>query len=167
LTEQLFRSVFVFTARPIRIREVIIQGVPFTLKHVQKTAIFGTWMLWRGRTRVAISDKHRTILDLLADPATGGGLRHVESCLRNYLADPESDPQTLIRYAETLGNGAVFKRLGFLTSQWTGNEQLVEACRQRLTQGNAKLDPAQPCRRLMKAWRLWVPRTWVKSADHD
>lgn len=167
MTEQLFRSVLVFTARPIRTREVVIQGVPFILRHIQKTAIFGTRMLWRGRTRVAISDKHRTIVDLLADPATGGGLRHVESCLQNYLADPESDPHTLIRYAETLGNGSVFKRLGFLASLWTGNDQLVEACRQRLTQGNAKLDPAQSCRRLIKAWRLWVPKTWVKSTNYD
>jgi predicted transcriptional regulator of viral defense system len=167
MTEQLFRSVFVFTARPIRSREVVIQGVPFTLRHIKKAAIFGTRTLWRGRTRVAISDKHRTIVDVLADPATGGGLRHVTDCLQHYLADPESDPQTLIRYAETLGNGAVFKRLGFLASQWPGHDLLVEACRQRLTQGNARLDPAQPCRRLIKAWRLWVPKTWAKSADHD
>jgi predicted transcriptional regulator of viral defense system len=167
MTEQLFRSVFVFTARPIRSREVVIQGVPFTLRHIKRDAIFGTRTLWRGRTRVAISDKHRTIVDLLADPAAGGGLRHVESCLQYYLADPESDPQILIRYAETLGNGAVFKRLGFLASQWPGNDLLAEACRQRLTQGNARLDPAHPCRRLIKAWRLWVPKTWAKSADHD
>jgi hypothetical protein len=57
---------------------------------------------WRGHTRLAISDKHRTMVDLLADPATGGGLQHVESCLQHYLADPESDRHTLIRYAETL-----------------------------------------------------------------
>ena len=167
LTEQLFRSIFVFTARPLRVRELVIQGVPFTLKRIQKTAIFGTRTLWRSHTRVAISDKHRTIVDLLASPATGGGLRHVESCLKNYLADRESDRHTLIRYAETLGNGAVFKRLGFLVSQLFDDDPLVEACRLRLTQGNAKLDPALPCRRLIKAWRLWVPKNWAKGVNHD
>jgi len=167
MTEQLFRSIFVFTARPLRARELVIQGVPFTLKRIQKTAIFGTRTLWRSHTRVAISDKHRTMVDLLANPATGGGLRHVESCLKHYLADRESDRHTLIRYAETLGNGAVFKRLGFLVSQWFDDDPLVEACRLRLTQGNAKLDPALPCRRLIKAWHLWVPKHWAKGADHD
>ena len=73
---------------------------------------------------------------------------------------PEADADTLIRYAEKLGNGAVFKRLGFLVSRTPGNESLAEACRQRLTEGNAKLDPALPCRRLVKAWRLWIPKNW-------
>jgi predicted transcriptional regulator of viral defense system len=163
MTEQLFRSIFVFTARPIRARELVIQGVSFTLRRIKQTAIFGTRTLWRGHTRVAISDQHRTIVDLLANPATGGGIRHVESCLKHYLADRESDRQILIRYAETLGNGAVFKRLGFLVSRWCDHDPLVEACRLRLTQGNARLDPAQPCRRLMKTWRLWVPKSWVKG----
>jgi predicted transcriptional regulator of viral defense system len=163
MTEQLFRSIFVFTARPIRARELVIQGVSFTLRGIKQTAIFGTRTLWRGHTRVAISDQHRTIVDSLANPATGGGIRHVESCLKHYLADRESDRQILIRYAETLGNGAVFKRLGFLVSWWCDHDPLVEACRLRLTQGNARLDPAQPCRRLTKTWRLWVPKSWVKG----
>jgi predicted transcriptional regulator of viral defense system len=103
----------------------------------------------------------------LADPATGGGIRQVENCLRNYLRDPEADVDTLIRYAEKLGNGAVFKRLGFLVSPVPGNEALAESCRQRLTEGNANLDPALPCRRLVKAWRLWLPKTWEAGAEHD
>ena len=65
------------------------------------------------------------------------------------------------------GNGAVFKRLGFLVSQISGSEALAESCRQRLTQGNAKLDPALPSRRLVKAWRLWIPKTWEPGAERD
>ena len=167
MTEQLFRSIFVCTARPIRTREVVIQGVPFTLRHVQRTAIFGTRLLWRGHTRVAISDQHRTLVDVLAHPSIGGGLRHVEDCLHHYLAAQGADRDTLIHYADTLGNGVVFKRLGFLVSQWSSEDPLIEACRRRLTEGNAKLDPAQPCRRLVKAWRLWVPKHWSTSIEHD
>jgi predicted transcriptional regulator of viral defense system len=167
LTEQLFRSIFVFTARPFRSKEQTVQGVSFTLRRIPEDALFGIKTLWRGQARVPIADKHRTVVDLLADPATGGGMRHVQRCLRSYLRDPEADANTLIRYAETLGNGAVFKRLGFLVSQTPGNELLAGWCRQRLTQGNAKLDPALPCRRLVKAWRLWIPKTWEAAAEHD
>jgi hypothetical protein len=28
---------------------------------------------------------------------------------------------------------------------------------------NAKLDPKLPCTKLVKAWRLWIPPTWVRS----
>ncbi len=166
-TEQLFRGVFVFTARPIRARERTVQGVSFTLKRIGESAIFGTKTLWRDHSRVAIADKHRTILDMLADPATGGGIRHIQSCLQTYLKDREADPVLLIRYAEKLGNGAVFKRLGYLVSQVPGQEQIAAACRARLTQGNAKLDPAVPCRRLVKAWRLWIPVNWTGGSQRD
>lgn len=160
-TEQIFRTIFVFTARPIREREQTVQGVPFTLRHISEESIFGTRKLWRDHSRVPVADKHRTILDMLSDPAVGGGIRHVESCLRAYLKDSEADPDVLIRYAEKLGNGAVFKRLGYLASQIPGHEQIADACRARLTKGNAKLDPALPCRRLVKAWRLWIPVNWT------
>ena len=50
--------------------------------------------------------------------------------------------------------------LGYLASQIEGNEALVQSCRKRLTQGNSKLDPALPCPRLVKAWRLWIPKSW-------
>lgn len=166
-TEQLFRSIFVFTARSFRAKGQIVQGTSFALKRISDHAIFGTKTLWRGQARVAISDKHRTILDMLADPRAGGGMRHVAQCLQNYLRDPEASAETLVRYGEMLGNGAVFKRLGFLLAQQPGNEPLIQACRERLTQGNAKLDPALPCRRLVKTWRLWVPKTWDRGQAHD
>jgi len=167
LTEQLFRSILVFTARSFRKKEQSVQGASFTLTHIPEDALFGTKTLWRGQARVAIADKHRTIVDMLADPATGGGIRHVDQCLQNYLRDPEASAETLIRYAEKLGNGAVFKRLGFLVSQRSGHEPLAQSCRERLTQGNAKLDPALPCKRLLKAWRLWIPKNWEREQSRD
>ena len=167
LTEQLFRSIFVFTTRSFRKKELTVQGASFTLTRISQDALFGTKSLWRGQARVPIADKHRTIVDMLADPATGGGIRHVSLCLQGYLRDPEASADTLVRYAERLGNGAVFKRLGFLISKQPGSESLAQSCRELLTQGNAKLDPALPCRRLVKAWRLWIPTTWGKEQSRD
>jgi predicted transcriptional regulator of viral defense system len=166
-TEQLFRSIFVFTAQPFRKKEQLVQGVSFVLKRISESKIFGTKSSWRGQARVPVADKHRTVIDLLASPESGGGIRHVESCLRNYLKDSEADANTLIQYGEKLGNGAVFKRLGFLLSQNPGNEALLDSCRQRLTQGNAKLDPRLPSPRLVKAWRIWIPKTWIVGRGDD
>lgn len=161
LTEQLFRSTCVLTARPVRKKEQIIQGLPFALKHVPENALFGTRPVWRGQARVPVTSPAKTIVDMLDDPAIGGGIRHVADCLRNYLARDDVQADELIATAKQLGNGAVFKRLGFLAERERGQEKLVEACRQRLTQGNAKLDPAVPAKRLVKRWRLWVPASWA------
>src|SRR5229473_822425 len=162
LTEQLFRSTCVLTARPLLRKEVTIQGLPFTLKHIREAAFFGTRNVWRGKTRVAVTTPAKTIVDMLDDPAIGGGIRHVADCLRNYLANKEWQPEELITTAEKLGSGAVFKRLGYLAEQ-EHNNKLAEAARSRLTTGNAKLDPSIACPKLVKRWRLWIPQGWPRE----
>ena len=84
------------------------------LKHVRETAMFGTKGVWRGRVKVDVSDPARTIVDMLDDPAIGGGIRHVSDCLGAFLNEAGTAPEALIATAERFDNGAVFKRLGFL-----------------------------------------------------
>jgi predicted transcriptional regulator of viral defense system len=163
LTEQLFRSIFVFTTKAIRVRKHDVHGITFVLRHIPPQALFGTRSVWRGQAKVQVSDIHRTIVDMFADPAVGGGIRHVADCFTAYLKHKDANPETLIQYAEKLGNGAVFKRMGFLAETLPDQEELAEACRARLTQGNAKLDPGLPSPRLVRAWRLWIPETWLET----
>ena len=162
LTEQLFNDTLVFTTRRIDEKRVRAQGVVFLLHHAAKKRLFGMKPLWRGTTRVNVSDPARTVIDMLAMPDTGGGIDHVAECLAAYLKSPASDHALLIRYALQFGNGAIFKRLGFLAETRLHHPELAAACRARLTQGYAKLDPALTCRHLMTAWRLWVPERWKR-----
>ena len=161
LTEQIFRDIYVYTARPVRQNSIESQGAIFSLKHVKEELIFGTKTIWRGQTRVQVSDIHRTIIDMLDDPATGGGIQHVADCFEQYMQRKDSDTRLLTDYADRLGNGAVFKRLGFLAERHPRADSLVDAAKLRLTKGYAKLDPALNCSRLITRWRLRVPRTWV------
>jgi len=167
LTEQVFRSLLVYTPRPVRPREQTIQGIPFVLKRVKLDRLFGLRPVWHGKVKVQVSDVHRAIVDMLDDPSAGGGIRHVSACLENYLASRQADLPKLIEYADRLGNGAVFKRLGFLLSRMDADDGLLEGCRSRITAGNAKLDPDLPCRRLIKKWRLWIPKTWAEALARD
>jgi predicted transcriptional regulator of viral defense system len=150
----------VFTTRRMVKRRVDAQGVIFLLHHIPVKRLFGLITLWRGSTRVAISDAARTLVDMIAMPETGGGIDHVAECLSSYLGSQKGDRDLLIRYTEQFGNGAVFKRLGFLAETALNDQELVAACRARLTQGYARLDPAQPCSKLVTAWHLWVPARW-------
>jgi len=163
LTEQIFRNIVVCTARPVRERTIERQNAVFMLKHIREDLIFGTKPVWRGQTKVAVSDIHRTIIDMLDDPALGGGIQHAADCFERYLQRPDLDTEKLIGYAERLGNGAVFKRLGFLAERHPLGEPLVHASRDRLTKGHAKLDPALQCGRLVTRWRLRVPESWIKG----
>ena len=164
LTEQIFRDLVVFTAQTVRKHEVEQQNTIYVLKHVAEDMIFGTKTVWRGQTKISVSDIHRTIIDIVADPALGGGIQHVADCLEQYLRNSESDLAKLISYAERLGNGAVFKRLGFLAERASLGSKLADMCRGHLTKGNAKLDPAYECPRLVTRWRLWVPESWYGAS---
>jgi predicted transcriptional regulator of viral defense system len=164
LTEQLFNETFVFTTRRIVERRMRAQGAVFMLHHVPAKRLFGLKALWRGSTKVAISDAARTLIDMIAAPDVGGGIDHVADCLNAYFGGKAADRDLLIRYAEQFGNGAIFKRLGFLADTQLHDENLVAACHDRLTQGYARLDPAIASQKLITSWRLWVPERWKDNA---
>ena len=67
--------------------------------------------------QIAIADIHRTIIDILDDPELGGGGRQVIDIVKEYFQKSDADPDVLCQYAEKLGNGAVFKRLGFIAEK--------------------------------------------------
>ncbi len=161
LTEQIFKDIAVVTGQTIRQRQQNRQGFDFTLKHLDPGKIFGTQIVWRHQTKVPVSDVHRTIIDMLDEPALGGGIQHVADCLATYLERSDRNDHMLVEYGDRLGNGAVFKRLGYLVERRSDSASLVELCRSRLTAGNAKLDRALDCRRLISRWRLLVPQLWV------
>lgn len=163
LTEQLFNDVVVLTTRPVREKEQRRHGVVFTLKHIAQDKMFGTTPVWRGQSRIAVADVHRTIIDMLDDPGLGGGIQHVSECLGAFLKRPDRNDERLLQYGDRLGNGAVFKRLGFLAERDPHAAALVAPCRKRLTKGNAKLDPDMPCPRLVTRWRLWIPDDWASK----
>lgn len=163
LTEQIFKDILVMTAQAVRQRRQERHGTLFSLKHVDERKLFGTKNMWRHQTRVPVSDVHRTVIDMLDDPAVGGGIQHVADCLAVYLQRGDRDDEKLIEYALRLGNGAAFKRLGFLAERLPDGAGLARLCDHHLSGGHAKLDPAQDGLRVVTKWRLRVPQRWARE----
>ena len=102
------------------------------------------------------------------DPSLGGGIRPVSDVFQNYLKAESKNIELLVEYARQLGNGAVFKRLGFLLEHYLPDAtDAISACISAMTKGNSNLDPSLPCERLVTKWRLWIPENWVKEKDID
>lgn len=160
LTEQLFRDIVVFTVLPVRRRSTELQGATFTAVHVMPISLFGTKIIWRGQTKMRISDVHRTLIDMLLLPDLGGGMQHVGDCLRRYLGRKDADLRTVITYGDRLGNSVLFKRLGFLLERIPHNEVVVAQCLARVKSGLSPLDPTQKITRIDSKWNLRVPRSW-------
>jgi predicted transcriptional regulator of viral defense system len=164
LTEQIFRTIVVITARKPRNRKPVIKGTSFLVRSISANKIFGTSAVWRGQVKVNVSDPSRTVLDMLGDPKLGGGLRPMVDIFRQYMASKQKNTDLLIEYASRMDNGAVFKRLGFLMERFFPAEQtLIAACRSGLTKGVIRLDPALPAKKMVTTWQLWVPSTWARK----
>ncbi|MHB8717449.1 MAG: type IV toxin-antitoxin system AbiEi family antitoxin domain-containing protein [Candidatus Dormibacteria bacterium] len=158
LTEQLFRDVLVVTSRPVRARRHVLQDMPFTVTRRRRELLeFGLRPVWRGATKVYVSDASRTVVDLLDDPSIGGGMRHIANVLAEYLASEHRDDDLFIAYGDRIGNRSVFKRLGWVLEARGETGRLLDACRDRRSAGIVKLDPTVSDQgRIARRWRLRV-----------
>ena len=166
LTEQIFRDIVVFTAKPKRSKTLIKSGTEITVKQVGISYLFGTKTVWRERTKVQVSDVHKTIIDMVAFPNFGGGIQHVSDCLKSYYKRDDKDPKQLLEYAKLSNNGAIFKRLGYLVEHYDLDPLLADACKGNLTTGLTKLDPMMDYTKIVSKWRIRVPASWLTKHDH-
>ena len=158
LTEQLFVKTVVVTTRRVRSSDTEVQGFSFRVKRVGESRLFGTRTLWRGRSRLTVSDPSRTVADLLSDPSLGGGIRHVADVLETYFDSEHFDEVLLADYVARLGNRTAFKRLGYLAETLdVGSPFLLELCRDSMSAGISLLDPdLSPRGPQQRRWNLQV-----------
>jgi predicted transcriptional regulator of viral defense system len=158
LTEQLFRSTFVATSAHIRARTAHYLGAAFELARVKPERVQQLTSVWRGATRVLVSNRERTIVDGAIDPRWLGGFRHLSDVFAAYASGHHANPGALLRELERWGNGAAAKRVGYLAEQlWPSARELVEGALALRTAGVVKLDPAIAARgRKSSRWGLWV-----------
>jgi predicted transcriptional regulator of viral defense system len=167
LTEQVFTTLLVCTTDRVRRAHLTVGGAVFRARHVPESWFFGTRVQWREGSRILISDPHKTIVDLCADPALGAGIQHVAHCFRAYLQRPDIDLDRLLNYASELGVPTAFKRLGFLCEAAQGPAKIIEQCEAAVTVGLAALDPAMDCPKVSKRWQLRLPTSWQQILRDD
>lgn len=158
LTEQLFRTVTVMTEKKLQNRKPVLAGTEYILHTLKPQYFYGLKTVWLDGVKVKISDPTRTLVDMLMFPDFCGGLRFISEVLENYLKSDIKNIEQFIEYLDKAPNGAALKRLGFLLElQFSEEQDLIEYCAQNLTTGYTKLNPAQPCEKLVTKWRVWVP----------
>ena len=156
LTEQIFRGIVVFTVRRVRAVHAEIHGTPFRLRATREEHMFGLRKVWRRHLPVSVSDPSRTIIDILNDPPSGGGIRQVGDVLRAYFDSEHRDDELLVSYATRLGNATVFKRLGCLVERLEiAAPKLVQIALDNKSKGITLLDPSVKQRGpISRRWNL-------------
>jgi predicted transcriptional regulator of viral defense system len=161
LTEQIFHDICVLTEGVPAGKRQVMQNITFILTKINPRFVFGTKVIWKQSRKIRISDPHKTIIDMLYDLRLGGGIQHVVDCFEAYVGSDHQDLSRLGEYAERMENGAIFKRLGFLSERILGeSHKLTLLCKKNLSQGKAYLDPALKTGPLITRWRLFVPESY-------
>ncbi len=161
LTEQIFRSTFVVTAAAIRRTEQSFLGLDFHLTHVTEHRLADTTRVWRGRERVAVSGRERTIVDALNTPAWLGGVRHLADVMGRYTETAAFSFSALLTTLNRHGTAAAHKRFAYLVEAlWPDSPEAHAAGAHALARRSAgviKLDPSVRARgTLRRRWGLYV-----------
>lgn len=160
-TEQIFKNICVLTEQ-VHKKNVEIYNTTFMLTKISREVNFGTKIVWRQNQKILISDPHKTIVDILDNPDLGGGIEHTIDSIKEYLKSKFSDIKKLSEYGLKMNNGAIFKRLGYISENLLGKEHdLTEICRNNLTKGYAYLDPNIKESSLITRWNLFIPKNIV------
>lgn len=161
LTEQLFQVTCLITKQKIHHKTVKIGKFEYNLFSDALSEDIGIDSTWRENIQVPISNVHRTVVDMLEDPACGGGIQHAIDCLKVYFAE-KYDEKIFISCIEKVKNGAFFKRLGYIVETLLDKDHvLCTIAKQRISKGCSALDPALKCDKLITRWRLYINKDIV------
>jgi len=161
LTEQIFKDIIVFTSHMVRERKINIQDTLYIVKTVKEEKLFGTNIVWRGQTKVKVSDPSRTIADILDDPSIGGGLRHIADTVKQYFEGEYKDEDKLFDYIKRLNNKTIYKRLGYILEVLDLKfPNAINICLSNISKGYSYLDPTSSVKgRILRRWNLKVNAT--------
>lgn len=131
-----------------------IDGLRIQYVSVRPARFFGVEEIWvDDRTRVPITDRERTVLDLFVDPSRAGGFGEALAVLEAH--HPELDLAKLISYTLRLGVVAVGKRLGWALETFGVADDLLAPLIALPAKGVQALDPKRERRgTVIRRWKL-------------
>lgn len=112
-TEQIMKTVFITSPSHKFKNEKVIFGTSFRFIKVKREKFFGLTSEWISNKKIFFSDKEKTIVDMLDNPAYSGGIKEVAKSLKNAFEEKIA-LEKLTNYANKMGNKSIFKRLGYL-----------------------------------------------------
>ena len=115
----------------------------FEFIYVKKDRFWGFQKQWvNSWAQVDITDRERTVLDLIVRPELFGGIRAASEIMEGALA--QIDLGRLVTYAVRYDVGAVIKRLGWLLERMGVDTNLLLPLHNYPVTGNVLLDLNQP-----------------------
>jgi len=120
-TDQIFQVMFLLNT--ILKREKVIGNIFFKMIKVSTKRMFGLGKVKVEDAEVIVSDRERTLVDLIYYPNPVGGLEIAFDILRDQVNNKKIDTRKLIKYASLFPSVSTRKRIGFCLDQSGFNEK--------------------------------------------
>lgn len=150
-------ATFVVTKRRFNWHPSVL-GVNYDFILLKPSRLFGVTETWRGQFKIRVTDRERTVLDILDRTDLSDGIPEVAEALK--AAWPTLDFKKLTEYLERFGSGTVPKRLGFLAERLglePAGSPNVERWRSLVKAGITSLERGGPSRGpIVRSWRLRI-----------
>ncbi len=111
-TEQVFQTVYVLNTALQR--ERIICGIPFKLLKISNKRMYGLEKIKIKDTEVVVSNKERTLVDLIYYSNPVGGLKQAFKIFERKVTTNEVDVDKLIKYTKRFPSISTRKRIGYV-----------------------------------------------------
>jgi len=145
----------IYVSSTLRTPPRTIHGHDYRFITCKPTEFFGLTQIWMTKQQsLTVSDRERTILDVLRDPQYAGGIPEVAKAL--WMSRTEIKIPQLLSYVPHFSSGALRRRLGFLLELYKlASFEQLESLRSGLTSTYDRLDPTLPKSGPFQArWRL-------------
>jgi len=98
-------------------REKTIGGMRFKMIKISAKRMYGTETITIRDTKVCVSDRERTLVDLIYFPEPVGGLKTAFEILKEQARAKKTNTAKLIKYAAQFPNPSLRKRIGFFLEE--------------------------------------------------
>ena len=122
-TEQLFQTFYILNTSLQRKR--VMGGVSFKFLKIPERRMYGLKKVRIKDAEVIVSDKERTLVDLVYYPDPVGGLKQAIGIFKTQSMSGHIDKKKLINYATIFPGIATRKRIGFVLEQSGLSKKLI------------------------------------------
>lgn len=111
-TEQIFQSFYILNTT--RQKERLICDIAFKLIKISPNKLYGLTSITVEGTEVVVSDRERTLIDLIYFPNPVGGIKKATEILQNEVTSGKSNLSKIIKYAASFPSISTQKRIGYI-----------------------------------------------------
>lgn len=129
-TEQIFQTFYILNTSIQKDR--IIDGKQFKLLKIKESKLYGTVKIKIRDSEVIVSDKERTLIDLIYFPDPVGGIKKAFEIFRMQIKNKKVDVKKIIKYTLLFPNITTRKRIGYLLENCGVSDQFLKPLQENL-----------------------------------